>query len=291
MRNDKFFKHDASAADDEKILILIGTEGLKGYGAYWILLEALRKHQDLRLSFSVIKMLAARYRTRKEYLMHIINDFDLFIIEENHFYSSGMRRRMARYQYLTFGTSVNSNVKEESNILIVSDVDGVHARNEDKIRQDLNLNVVDVNKTEGQNPVEAYTGWEALVDEMAASQDYMNQAGMHSGLGELFIRNQGYIVRLFKKQISLKGKEGKMMNLSEVKSYFSNYIANGSMTNKILRKALKDIMVRQNGQYAYRYENLMEGKRMYLGHIIPNDAPPRPNASAVWDDVKKKWGN
>ena len=45
MKNDNFFKHDATAADDEKILLLIEREGLKGYGAYWILIEALRKQE------------------------------------------------------------------------------------------------------------------------------------------------------------------------------------------------------------------------------------------------------
>lgn len=40
-----------------------------------------------------------------------------------------------------------------------------------------------------------------------------------------------------------------------------------------------------------RFEKLVGGKRMYMGHVIPADAPPRPDASAVWDDVRKKWGH
>ena len=31
--------------------------------------------------------------------------------------------------------------------------------------------------------------------------------------------------------------------------------------------------------------------RTYLGHPIPKDAPPRPDRSAVWDEVHWKWGN
>ena len=64
MKNDNFFKHDATAADDEKILLLIEREGLKGYGAYWILIEALRKQDDLCSSFSVLRSLAIRSRVR-----------------------------------------------------------------------------------------------------------------------------------------------------------------------------------------------------------------------------------
>lgn len=84
------------------------------------------------------------------------------------------------------------------------------------------------------------------------------------------------------------------MNLGEVKSYFSNFVANGSVTNKKIRVALEYEMSQQNkrnGRYAYRYEQLVDGKRMYLGHEIPDDAPPRPDSSAVWDEVKKKWGS
>ena len=41
----------------------------------------------------------------------------------------------------------------------------------------------------------------------------------------------------------------------------------------------------------YRFEQLIGGQRTYLGHPIPKDAPPRPDRSAVWDEVHWKWGN
>lgn len=295
MKNDNFFKHDATAADDEKILLLIEQEGLKGYGAYWILIEALRKQDDLCSSFGVLRSLAIRSRVRQAYLVHIVKDFGLFVIEGDRFYSAGMKRRMAKYLRGTAYQSVKQSVKEECNALTDSANVAVHARETEQNRKEKILSVVDVDTIEGQQPVRPYPGWESLVDEMAASEDYMNQAGMHSGLGKLFISHEKYIVRLFKNQICLQGKQGRMMNLSEVKSYFSNFVANGSVTNKKIRMALKQAMSSQqnerNGQHAYRYEQLVNGKRMYLGHDIPDDAPPRPDFSAVWDEVKRKWGN
>lgn len=294
MKNDNFFKHDATAADDEKILLLIEREGLKGYGAYWILIEALRKQDNLCSSFSVLRSLAIRSRVRQSYLVHIVKDFGLFVIEGDHFYSPGMKRRMAKYLLGAAYQSVKQSVKEEDNTLIDNANVAIHTRETEQNRKEKILSVVDMGAIEGQQPVCPYQKWESLVDEMAASEDYMNQAGMHSGLGKLFISNEKYIVQLFKNQICLQGKQDRMMNLGEVKSYFSNFVANGSVTNKKIRVALEYEMSQQNkrnGRYAYRYEQLVDGKRMYLGHEIPDDAPPRPNSSAVWDEVKKKWGS
>lgn len=292
MKNDNFFKHDATAADDEKMLLLIEKEGMKGYGAYWILIEALRKQENLCSSFGILHSLAVRSRVRKEYLIHIVKDFGLFVVEGDYFYSSGMKRRMARYLLGTDYQSVKQSVKGGDNTLTDSAKVAIHARETEQNRKEKILSVVDVDTIEGQQPVRPYRGWESLVDEMAASEDYMNQAGMHSGLGELFISNEKYIVQLFKNQICLQGKQDRMVNLGEVKSYFSNFVANGSMTNKRLRAVLKHEMSQRNernGRYAYRYEELVDGQRMYLGHTIPDDAPPRPDASAVWDGVRKKW--
>lgn len=292
MKNDKFFKHDVSAANDEKILMLIEEEGMKGYGAYWVLLEALRRQEDLRSSLKILIPLAVRSKVSKKYLLHIVTDFDLFVVEGDCFYSLGLMRRTSWHQIATDFKGNKQSVKNGANSLENRGEFPAHTRIDgDKTIQDKKLSVVDVDRIEGQNPIQAYPGWEALVDEMAASEDYMNQAGTHSGLGMLFIRNRKFIVQFFKNHVCLQGKQGRMINLGEVKSYFTNFVANGTITNKKIRIALRQVIARQNGQYAYRFEDVVNGKRMYLGHAIPNDAPPRPDASAVWDDVKKKWGN
>lgn len=87
MKNDQFLKHDASASNNEKLMLLVEKEGMKGYGAYWILLEALRKQEVFSASFTICRPLALRARVRKEYLIHIVKDFDLFEVEEDCFYS------------------------------------------------------------------------------------------------------------------------------------------------------------------------------------------------------------
>lgn len=290
MRNDKFFKHDASASSDEKIMNLLQNEGLKGYGAYWMILETLRNQTDFTASYELLRNLAFRLRVHKATLLRIVTDYGLFCCEEGSFYSPGMLQRLAKYRALVGELSDYPNVKYEDNPLNDNEVSTVNACEQDRTGKDLNITVVDVDRIEGQLPIQPYPGWEALVDEMAAGEDFMNRAGMHSGLRELYIRNRKQIVEIFKDHILLHGKQDKMMNLGEVQSYFSNFVADGSYTNKKIRKTLIQGIQKQDGENVYRFEERVDGKRMYLGHPIPDDAPPRPNASAVWDDVLHKWG-
>lgn len=290
MRNDKFFKHDASASSDEKIMNLLQKEGLKGYGAYWVILETLRNQTDFTASYELLQNLAFRLRCRKAYLIRIVKDFGLFCCEEEGFYSPGMQQRLAKYQALVRKLSVKPNVKVGDIQLNDNEVSTVNARKQDRIGKDLNLTVKDADELEGQLPVRPYPGWEALVDEMATNEDFMNRAGMHSGLRELYIRNRKQIVEIFKNHILLHGKQDRIITVSEAQSYFSNFVADGSYTNKKIRQTLMQGIQKQESDDVCRFEERVDGQRMYLGHPIPDDAPPRPSATAVWDDALRKWG-
>ena len=144
---------------------------------------------------------------------------------------------------------------------------------------------------EGQQPLQPVLSWETLVDRLADSRLYMELAGQRSGLGRLFIDHQQQIIGLFKKHILLYGKESGLLFFEDVKRYFSNYIAAGSPTCRMLREELmREIMERESRDVS-RFESVVDGKRMYLGRLIPNSAPPRPDNSAVWDDAHKRWGH
>lgn len=84
-------------------------------------------------------------------------------------------------------------------------------------------------------------------------------------------------------------KEPDCFSRRSVKRYFSNYIAAGSVTCRTLRETLLKELENTVDKDVNRFESVVDGRRTYLGHLIPADAPPRPDASAVWDDVKKRW--
>ena len=104
---------------------------------------------------------------------------------------------------------------------------------------------------EGQQPLQPVLSWETLVDRLADSRLYMELAGQRSGLGRLFIDHQQQIIGLFKKHILLYGKESGLLFFEDVKRYFSNYIAAGSPTCRMLREELmreiKERESRENG--------------------------------------------
>ena len=144
---------------------------------------------------------------------------------------------------------------------------------------------------EGQQPLQPVLSWETLVDRLADSRLYMELAGQRSGLGRLFIDHQQQIIGLFKKHILLYGKESGLLFFEDVKRYFSNYLAAGSPTCRMLREELMREIKERESRDVSRFESVVDGKRMYLGRLIPDSAPPRPDNSAVWDDAHKRWGH
>lgn len=142
---------------------------------------------------------------------------------------------------------------------------------------------------EGQRPLQPVVSWEVLVDSLADSRLYMELAGQRSGLGRLFLDRQKQILKLFKAHIRLYGKEKELLFFDDVKRYFSNYIAAGSPTCVKLREALLQELRERDIGSANRFESIVGKRRTYLGHLIPDDAPPRPDGSAVWDNVGRRW--
>lgn len=142
---------------------------------------------------------------------------------------------------------------------------------------------------EGQRPLQPVLSWEKLVRQLSTSREYMELAGMHSGLGRLFLDHQERIIELFTDHIRLYDKGGQLLFFEDVKRYFSNYIAANSTTCRIVRDTLLSEYRQKNEEDMYCFETRVDGQRTYFGYSIPNDAPPRPDAAAVWDGVKSRW--
>lgn len=94
MKNDQYFPHDATAGNNIKLMILIESEGARGYGVYWYLLEFLRQQADYKGKLKMLDMLARRVKTSRAVVKRIIMDYALFAIEGELFYSPGLVERM-----------------------------------------------------------------------------------------------------------------------------------------------------------------------------------------------------
>jgi hypothetical protein len=88
-----YFSHDANAKDDPKILQLRMEMGWEGYGLFWALIEMLRNESDHRMR-THYKSIAFALHTHEDSIKKLINDFDLFAIDGEYFWSESLLKRM-----------------------------------------------------------------------------------------------------------------------------------------------------------------------------------------------------
>jgi hypothetical protein len=88
-----YFSHDSNAKDDPKILQLRMELGWEGYGLFWALIELLRNESDHRMR-THYKSIAFALQTHEDSIKKIINDFNLFEIEDDYFWSESLLKRM-----------------------------------------------------------------------------------------------------------------------------------------------------------------------------------------------------
>lgn len=89
-----YFSHDANAQDDPKVMILIDQLGMEGYGIFWALIEKLRNESEYKLPLNIAQSFARRWGTSKEKIETVILKYDLFVIENEYFFSLRLRRSM-----------------------------------------------------------------------------------------------------------------------------------------------------------------------------------------------------
>ena len=78
-RKDAFyFSHDSNAKDDPKIVLLIESLGLEGYGIYWVLVEILRDQEDFRYPMSLLGAIARKYNSTADKVKAVVINYALF---------------------------------------------------------------------------------------------------------------------------------------------------------------------------------------------------------------------
>lgn len=88
-----YFSHDSNAKDDPKILQLRMEMGWEGYGLFWALIELLRNESDHRMR-THYKSIAFALQTHEDSIKKLINDFNLFEIQDDYFWSESLLKRM-----------------------------------------------------------------------------------------------------------------------------------------------------------------------------------------------------
>ncbi len=87
-----YFSHDYNTRNDFKIKKMIMKLGYTAYGVYWALIEDLYNN-DNKIVFD-LELMAFDFRLDESIINSILNDFDLFIIEDGYLSSESIARRL-----------------------------------------------------------------------------------------------------------------------------------------------------------------------------------------------------
>jgi hypothetical protein len=87
-----YFSHDFNARNDIKIKKLIAKHGYLGYGLFWAIVEEL--YNNTNVLPNDYECIAYDLRTDANVIKSIVNDFDLFEIDNESFGSLSIQRRL-----------------------------------------------------------------------------------------------------------------------------------------------------------------------------------------------------
>lgn len=93
MNKSYYFSHDYNSANDVKILFLRQQLGMEGYGIYWFLVENLAQAGGI-LPMNITPVLAMQMQTNEVKVKAVIEEFNLFTITENGFFSTRLNEHL-----------------------------------------------------------------------------------------------------------------------------------------------------------------------------------------------------
>lgn len=118
-----YFSHDSNARNDQKMLKCRMDLGIESYAIYFMLIEILResKNYEIPLDYEV---LSYELRTDKEKIKQVVENYDLFVVDDNVLYSKSLKvrlelfdsKRLARVEAGRKGglSNAKANVKQYS---------------------------------------------------------------------------------------------------------------------------------------------------------------------------------
>ena len=294
MKRDQYIPHEVSMRNTSEVMNLIEKEGMEGYGIYWALMEYLRTQDDYIGDIEVLKSLARQLRVRLPKLKRIMENYGLFSCTETTFLSPKLVEVMKPFEDRRTRIEAYKRQKQKENSLEISDVSSeksdivsfeVKGKGEGKgkVTTSKEEKKVDDDVVVPAPPV--ILSWERYVDELAHEQQWIEIMAMRSGLGLTFVKRFTEVLQHFKRHIQAVGNEKDIQSTGDAKRYFCFYNTPGSTPFRQLVAELQKPI--DKGKYKHEDYDPATGQRSYCGVPIPADAPPRPNAQAVW--CEDKW--
>ena len=294
MKKDQYFPHEANLRQTSEFMHLIEKEGMAGYGIYWGLIEYLRSQDNYIGDLRVLKSLSAQMRTSITRLLRILKNYGLFELTDYTFQSSRLitlMKPLESKRKLMDKRSSNDdetiNLRNRRNSLETNTTSVTVKKSKEKKSKENTSSAEEVAAVVAA-PLSCKLPWEEYVDELDKEQQWKEIMAMRTGLKMEFFSLYPRIVECFKNHVRALGKERSILSSSDAKQYFCFFLAPGSNTFQRLMAQLKQPSDKDS-PYRFEERDPTTGQRSYCGVPIPPDAPPRPNAQAVWNSETKQW--
>ena len=304
MKKDQYIPHEVSMRNTTEVMNLIESEGMAGYGIYWALMEYLRVQDGYIGHLRALDTLKRQLKIRQPKLDKVLHGYGLFICVGNNFYSPKLNEVMKPFEDRRARIEAYKRKKEKENALEISEVG---SEKSDIVSFEVKGKVKGKGEGEGKedtsSPISSSSAeavaeekvlspsfvpaWERYVDELQQDEQWKELVAMRSGLKEKFSVLFPRIVEAFKRHVRAIGNEGQILSPGDAKHYFCFFLDPGSTTFKRLLDELQKPI--DKGDFKYEDRDPTTGQRSYCGIQIPADAPPRPNAQAVWNEEKQIW--
>ena len=294
MKRDQYIPHEVSMRSTTEVMNLIEQEGMAGYGIYWAIMEYLRVQDGYIGDIRALKPLTKQLKIRQPKLEKILKGYGLFICVGNTFYSPKLNEVMKPFEDRRARIEAYKRNKEKEKSLETSDVSSeksdivsfeVKGKGEGKGKVTTSTKEEEGDDVVAVASVPTILTWERYIDELQQEQQWIEVMAMRSGLGLMFVNRFPEVLQLFKRHVQAVGNEKDIQSPGDAKRYFNNFNTPGSAPFRQLVAELQKPI--DKGKYRHEDIDPATGQRSYCGIPIPADAPPRPNAQAVW--CEGKW--
>ena len=248
-----YFSHDYNSRQDEKIKRLIRTHGMQGYGIFWSIVEDLYNNANaLRTDY---KGIAYDLHSDEQTIRSIINDFDLFVFEEDKFGSLSIQKRLDERNY-------KSKIARESALYRWSNANALQTHcegNAIKERKGKEIKEKESSSIEQHDTTQQVFGIESRKSYDSMPEEFKKM--YNKILYDDYIRLMGNI----KQECRFLSKWENQITIYEFSKLYER-IQNNEITPAEVRQALIDLDA--NKQAKDKYNSVMHGLNIYLKTII-----------------------
>lgn len=314
MKRNFYLQHQLMAMHDPRMQNLFDKEGPRGIGTYWIIIEKLSLLPDAKAQLKYLRSSTSK-KLSITYIEKIIRNFQLFVLEEDGSFSPEELNPVKKKEKKTAKSdranavadakndenrqktaeekTENSNEKQANALNTSTDKETSREVFKENIK-DITTSAIKEKETAAADDVNfnPIRPWQEVVDGLAVRTPWLEAACIHSGYGELLMRHIETAVDCFKKHIKVYDKWHNLLSESDARRYFVNFTNPGQHTSQALYATLLALDAKQQSAAPpdpYRYEQRIDGRRTYLGCLIPDNAPPRPDNTAFWNETTNSW--